>query len=134
MYKQLWSFSGPPIFSDSDQKYFINTLRKLLVTLLIISPIVMITGLFVGKVNIIVGVAIADAVVLAALWCLHHRLIFLASFALPFILLVLAIYYVYSGHGMHDNGMLIFPLAIIIAGLLLGRSGLKEPAYHNLLL
>jgi PAS domain S-box-containing protein len=123
MRAKIRKYLGPPIFVDSDKTGFATALRTLLMALLVLSPAILIVGLLVNEPKYVWGVIITDVVVVGALGLLRRGFITLVSLLLPLILLVLAMYFVFVGNGLNDTALLMFPLIIILAGLLLGRAG-----------
>jgi two-component system, NtrC family, sensor histidine kinase HydH len=123
MWAEIRKYIGPPIFADNDKTDFAAILRALFITLLVISPVVLVVGLLMNNPKYVWGVIITDLVVLGALWLLRRGFITVVSLLLPLVLLLLAMYFVFVGHRLNDTALLMFPLVIILSGLLLGRAG-----------
>src|SRR5688572_23782333 len=123
MRAKIRKYMGPPIFADNEKMDFATILRTLFIALLIISPVILVVGLLMNNPKYVWGVIITDVVFLGALWLLQRGFITVVSLLLPLVLLLLAMYFVFDGHGLNDTAFLMFPLIIILAGLLLGRAG-----------
>ena len=124
MQDKIKKYINSPIFVDSNETDFSVILRTLLVTLLILSPIVLVTGLLTSNAEFVWGVIVTTGVVFGALWLLRQGFIKVAGLLLPLVLILLAMYFVFVGQGLNDTAFLLFPLAIILAGFFLGRLGL----------
>jgi PAS domain S-box-containing protein len=123
MRAKIRKYIGPPLFAGSDKEDFAAILKALFITLLVISPVVLLVGLLINSPKYVGGVIITDVVVLGALWLLQRGFITVVSGLLPLVLLLLAMYFAFVGYGLNDTALLMFPLVIILAGLLLGRAG-----------
>ncbi|MDM8532902.1 ATP-binding protein [Anaerolineales bacterium HSG25] len=124
MFNKFDMYSPLPIFLNSDKHQVLATLRVIVGFILFVSVIVVGTAGYIGRLDVIIGVIISNVVVFVALFLIHHRYFLLASLLVPSTVLLEAIYFSATGHGLRDVTMFMFPLSIMMAAMLLGRRGL----------
>jgi PAS domain S-box-containing protein len=99
-------------------------LRAILTIALFVSLIMLILGIFEGGQAITLSALTTVLVSLGLLWLTNRGELAIPRLVLPIVPIIAAIYTSVVSDGVHDQGIFIFPLAIGVAGLLLGKRGI----------
>jgi len=119
----LRRFFGPPMFADEEQQRIARTLFVIQITLLIGAGVILLISLLIGDWLTAYGLMVSGAVGLLSLVLGRSGRLRLAGFLILMALLMFLTYALYVGQGVHDIGILLYPVIIIVASLLLMRRG-----------
>jgi GAF domain-containing protein len=119
----LRPFFAPPVFDDEDKTRVARLLNTILLTLIVLMPIIIVGGLAGGTFPPAVYVIIGGAWgIFIALWFVMRRgWLTVVSAAVLAILLAAVTAAIYFGGTIRIPGIAFYVLAILIAGLTLGR-------------
>ncbi len=106
---------------NEEQRYFSQVAYVILLTALFASVAIAIAGLVGGFPYYISSGVAVFSISLFILWLTRRGHLLPARLILPFVAYVLATYLVVANEGLHDEGMFIYPLTLVFAGLLLGK-------------
>jgi signal transduction histidine kinase len=135
MINRLLQKLTPPLYQEGDQERRIATITYLILVLLAASSILIFSALLRKDAGSLLGVAVADSILITALILTRQGRVRLVSTVLPIALLIVATYIVFNGNGIHDISMLSFPMIMALNGLLNGKRGtLLAAAYSTLCL
>jgi len=120
---RIWVLLTPRPMAEAERKYIVTVLYTILII-----------ALLAGGVALAVSVVLGDngtaAVILAALianlfmlWLTHRGRLGLPRCLLPLVAFAMTTVLVAGENGLHDEGILGYPLALALAGLLLGKAG-----------
>jgi PAS domain S-box-containing protein len=121
MFSRLVNFLSVPHFEDEEKNRIARILYVIVVTLFVAS-------LVIGMVEVIAGtrttapiLLVGDVLLLAVLWLTQKGKLQSASMFLLIILIGLTTVLLSIGQGVHDIGITLYPIVIIVAALLLDK-------------
>ncbi|MBN1310075.1 MAG: hypothetical protein JXB30_01560 [Anaerolineae bacterium] len=120
--QQVRKMFAPPVFKDEDRSYVASVLNVLLLILLAGSIPGMVLGIVQQQPYTTLSMAVAAGVVLIAYILMRRGYLALPSYLVPILVLTLFTYIPFSGSGLRDTSVLGFFMAIVLAGLLLGKN------------
>jgi GAF domain-containing protein len=115
------SFFSPPVFESEEKNYIARLLNIILLSLLAVSVPAIINGLLSNDTNVLIGVPVADVIVLVSFWLLHRGYLRVLGYLIPLMMLGLITYLIYNGDGLNDVGILGYGSVIALASLLLSK-------------
>jgi len=122
--------SAPDKVRDGEEGYVRNALYVILISALvasgmiaIISTISLAAGLHV-TISTIVAATIIFVISLVLLWLTWQQRLTLPRLVFPLVGFSAATYLIVTNYGVRDEGMFIYPLTVVLAGLLLGKVGI----------
>jgi GAF domain-containing protein len=122
--------TAPDKAQDEGEGYVKNALYVILITALIatgmiaiISTISLMAGLHV-TISTIVVTATIFVISLVLLWLTWQERLALPRLFFPLVGFSAATYMIVTNYGIRDEGMFVYPLTIVLAGLLLGKVGI----------
>ena len=121
MFSKIIRFFSPPKFNNEEKDHIARVLYIILVTLFIAS-------LIIGMVEAVAGVKttapillVGNVFLLVVLWLTHKDRLRAASLLLVIVLVGLTTVLLSIGQGVHDIGITLYPIVIIVAALLLDK-------------
>ena len=111
------------IIEGTEQPYLQTVLYIILITALILAGTITIAGLLMEMQNIEIGTSIVFVFCAIMLWFTYQSKLLVPRLLVPTIAYAVTTYIVFSNSGIRDIAMLIFPITILLAGMLLGESG-----------
>ncbi|MGB8644710.1 MAG: histidine kinase dimerization/phospho-acceptor domain-containing protein [Anaerolineae bacterium] len=108
---------------EQDRSYSRKIAYIILISALIASGIITAAGLVVGSYYFINVGVVACVSCLFILWLTRQGRLAPVRLISPLFAFVVATYLVIANEGIHDEGLFIYPLTIVLAGLMLGRRG-----------
>lgn len=118
----------PPLSASEDIKRRVETVTFLVLILLGASIILIVSSIIKHTYEALLGVLIADFILISSLVLAHRGKIEFISQAIPVVLYIIAIFIAFQGLGMHDITLLAFPMIIAAGGLLQGKRGVITTA------
>ncbi len=79
------------------------------------------------------ALVVTFGMVLLILWLIHRNYLLIPRIALPLVTFAIAVYQMVTNDGVRDESMFVFPVAIVLAGLLLGRTGIVSVSILSIL-
>lgn len=124
MLSSIGHLLAPPVFADEEKM----RQTRIVYSLLLISSVTVlaIMGQSLQSQSWTTAYAMGTAFLslLISYGMVRQKNLTFASWSIPLTALVIVTYVVYDGRGVHDIGIMAFPLVIVLAGLLLGRNGI----------
>ena len=120
---ELRRLFGPPMFADEEQQRVAQMLFVIQITLLIGAGVTLVISVLIADWPTAYGLIAGVVACLLSLVLGRHRHLRLAGFLLLAALLMFLTYALYVGQGVHDIGVVLYPVIIIVASLLLSRRG-----------
>jgi len=119
---QIKKLLKPPLFDNEFDQRIANIEYPILFVLFFFSiPITIITFLRKIQISFVIGVGFI-VIILICIWLIHKQHLLFVSYVIPSLLIVVATtVMMYENQRVHDYIILLFPIAIILAGLLIGR-------------
>ena len=111
------------IIEGTEQPYMQTVLYIILITALILAGTITIAGLLMEMQNIEIGTSIVFVFCAIMLWFTYQSKLLVPRLLVPTIAYAVTTYIVFSNNGIRDIAMLVFPITILLAGMLLGESG-----------
>lgn len=116
--KALWR---APHFEDEEENRVARILHVILFTWLTAATLVSISSFLAGNLKLAVTLLISDALMIVAYALLRKRSQRLMSLLFLSLLLFVVFYLLYTTQGIHDVGVMTYPMLIIVASLLLNH-------------
>ena len=110
--------------TDEERGYVKGVLYVVLITALVALTALTIANFALGWQGTGVITGVTSIVCAALLWLTWKGHLAAPRLLLPLVAVTVAVYLVRRGEGLRDEAMLLFPLAIVMSGLLLGPGGL----------
>jgi len=114
---------APPVFEDEEQNRMAGMLYAILATMLIAVGAVSMVNVPTGHPAVAYVLIASAAVILCALWLARRGHLRTSGFLFLLTLLGVTNYLLFTGQGIHDTAVMLYPVTIIAASLLLGRRG-----------
>ncbi|HET7377265.1 MAG TPA: hypothetical protein VFK30_11185, partial [Anaerolineae bacterium] len=121
MVSRIWTSLNR--IEPEEQTYIKRVLYVVGITGLLATAITTATTIPSGYTNLILASAISLGIVAAMLWLTWRNHLSLPRIVFPLLGLIVATYIIRNSDGIRDETMYIFPLTLILAGLLLGKYG-----------
>jgi PAS domain S-box-containing protein len=121
MFTRVRDFFSPPRFKDEEQNRIGRVLYIILVTLIAASLIVGLVDALSGTPSTFPVLLIGDCFLLVVLWLTRLGKLKAAALFLLMIMTAMVTALLVIGQGVHDIGIALYPVIIIIAALLLDR-------------
>ena len=121
MFSKILDFFSPPHFKDEERNRIARVLYIILITLFVASLLVGTVEAIAGTRTTVPILLAGDVLLLIVLWLTKKEKLQAASMFLLVIMIGLTTVLLTIGQGVHDIGVTLYPVIIIIAALLLDR-------------
>lgn len=121
MLSKLVRFLSPPHFEDEEKNRIARILYVLMLTLFVAALIIGIVEAVAGSLSTVPVIVVGCSLLLGVLWLAKRGNLQAASMFLLLIMTGMVTVLLSIGQGVHDIGMILYPIIIIIAALLLDR-------------
>jgi PAS domain S-box-containing protein len=121
MISRLIIFFSPPNFKDEEENRIARVLYVILITLFIATLVVGFVEAVAGTHTTIPVLLVGDSLLLIVLWLTKQKKLQAASIFLLTIMVGIVTVLLAIGQGVHDIGVTLYPVIIIVAALLLDR-------------
>jgi GAF domain-containing protein/two-component sensor histidine kinase len=120
MLERLWRSCRLPVWADEEQNRIARTLFIIQVVLLFGALVVIGVAWATDQPTVVVGLVAGVAAIVVSVLVSWRGHLPAGSFLVLLTLLLLVNYLLWTGLGIHDTAMMLFPVIIIIASLLVG--------------
>ena len=121
MFSKILDFFSPPYFQDEEQNRLARVLYIILITLFVAAVMSGIADSLAGSRTTGPALLVGCVLLLVVLWFTKKGRLQIASMLLLLIMTGLVTFLLSVGQGVHDIGMTLYPIIIIVAALLLDR-------------
>ena len=121
MMTQFKALFSPPVFEDPEKNRIARTLHVLLLTLLCASAILVVSAIFRKEAFILWGILFAIAIFIGSFILVRQGILTFPSYLIPTMVVAVGTYMLYMGVGIHSIAILCYPMALALAGLLIGQ-------------
>lgn len=124
MKQTLWQWIVPEQIPDEEQSYMRSVIANILRTSLILTGLILCMGLLSHALFTTLTAGLAAALSAGLLWLTRRGSLTIVRFLTPAFAFGIATYTMTMQDGVYDEGVLVYPLALTLAGLLLGKRGI----------
>ncbi len=117
----LQAVFSPIVYGDSERVRTASLLYYLILTLMIGFLVISLIGMAIGSRRISAVSLGAFIIFIIPFRLLKNKQIFLSSFITVCTLMIIGLYSIYTGDGIHDVVMMMFPVVFLLSSLLLNR-------------
>lgn len=120
---KIWALLTPRPMGEAERKYIVTVLYTILFTALLAAGVALVASLMLGHSRTAVVVLAAFVATAFMLWLTRRGRLSLPRSLLPLIAFAMTTVLAAGDKGIHDEGIFGYPLALALAGLLLGKGG-----------
>lgn len=111
------------LLEDAEQPYMQTVLYIILIATLILTGAITIAGLLMGIKQFEIGTSIAFVFSAIMLWFTYQGKLWMPRLLVPCIAYAVATFISVNNNGIRDISMFVYPIAILLAGMLIGEKG-----------